>query len=47
MSVGMYVYSFLQQIFIDRQPHVLGTMDTAVEDKWALFLLRTYILEGN
>lgn len=47
MSVEMYVYSFLQQVFIDCQPHVLGTVDTAVEDKQALFLFKTYILEGN
>lgn len=43
----MYVYSFLQQIFIDFQPHVLGTVDTAVEEKQALFLKLTVEKEIN
>lgn len=45
--VEMHVYSSFPQVFIDCQPHVLGTMAITVEDKQALFLFRTYILEGN
>lgn len=45
--MSVEIYSSLQQIFIDCQPHVLGTVATAVEDKQALFLFRTYILKGN